>query len=443
MHSTEATLFRAISILTPDSRNGVRYLDTGYVAVAGSRIVYAGTDEVAATAALDGCPFSVVEGAERLLMPAFANAHGHTAMVLMRNSADDRNLHDWLFQMIFPMENRLRREDVYHGSLLGIAQMIRGGIGACADMYYYPEATVEAAALSGIRMNISCEGKAGDPATGRIQTRPDQLQSFRNLCLDAGQGRIVPSLMIHSVYLYEESLYPALTGMAKDAGVPIHTHLAETNKEAEDCLVKYGRSPTAQMERFGVFDVPCLAAHAVHLDDEDRSILASRPVTVAHCPSSNMKLGSGMADVSSMLDRGIPVALGTDGAASNNALDLFREMHLAALMAKSRAFDASAMPASQVFRMATLNGMRGLGFRESGIIEAGMKADLQIIHTGDVSLCPLGDPVSAIVYGAGAGVVDSLMVDGRMLMRKRELLTIDEERVRFEAKRSALHVTGR
>lgn len=443
MQKLKATLFRDISVITPDHANGVSCHEHWHVAVSGSRIIYSGQEETAAKLSLGDAVLDTFEGAGKILMPAFANAHAHTAMVLMRNAADDLNLHDWLFTVIFPMEDRLRREDVFNGSMLGIAQMIRSGIGACADMYYHVDATLEAASLSGIRMNLCCEGKETDAASGNIRVRPDMLDSFKRSCLDAGHGRILPSLMIHSVYLYDGKAYPALSQMAHAAGIPIHTHVSETLKEVADCQSKYGRSPVSQLEHFGVFDEPCLAAHAVHLSEEDLAIIASKPVTLVHNPSSNMKLGSGMADVAAMLRSRIPVALGTDGAASNNSLDLYREMRMASFIAKCRSLDAAALPASAVFRMATSTGMRGLGFLESGHIEAGMKADLQIIETSDLSLCPLGEPVSAMVYSADSSAVDSLMVDGRMLMRKRELLTIDEERVRFEAARSATHVTGR
>jgi 5-methylthioadenosine/S-adenosylhomocysteine deaminase len=443
MQSEKPILFRSIAVLTPDMSDGVSYLERGFVSVSGDRILYSGADADLAAASFGPLAYDTYEGSGRMILPAFANAHAHTAMVLMRNAADDRNLQDWLFQMIFPMEERLRREDVFNGSLLGIAQMIRGGIGACADMYYYADATLEAAAATGFRMNLCCEGKGADPANGSMRVLPERVSAFQRDCLAAGNGRILPSLMIHSVYLYESGLYPELADMARNAGIPIHTHLSETKKEVGDCLEKYGRSPVIQLAEFGVFDGPCLAAHAVHLSEEDLEILAAHPVTIVHNPSSNMKLGSGMADVPAMIRHGIPVALGTDGAASNNALDLYHEMRLAAFIAKCRAFDASVLPAARVFRMATVDGMRGMGFGESGVVASGMKADLQILDTRDVSLCPLGDPVSAMVYSAGTGTVESLMVDGHMLMRKRELLTIDEERVLFEANRSAAHVTGR
>ena len=443
MQTLKATLFRDISVIAPDHAKGVNCHDHWHVAVLGSRITYAGPKEAAARMSLGDTVQETLEGSGKILMPAFANAHAHTAMVLMRNAADDLNLHDWLFTVIFPMEDRLRREDVFNGTMLGIAQMIRGGIGACADMYYHVDATLEAASQSGIRMNLCCEGKQTDATSGKIRVQPDKLEAFRRSCLDAGHERIVPSLMIHSVYLYDGEAYPALSQMAHSAGIPIHTHVSETLKEVADCQTKYGRSPVAQLAHFGVFDGPCLAAHAVHLSDEDLAILAAKPVTLVHNPSSNMKLGSGMADVAAMLRSSIPVALGTDGAASNNSLDLYREMRLASFIAKCRSMDAAALPAATVFRMATVTGMHGLGFMESGHIEAGMKADLQLIDASDLSLCPLGEPVSAMVYSADASAVDSLMVDGRMLMRKRELLTIDEERVCYEAARSATHVTGR
>lgn len=435
-------LFRSYTVVTPDAAAGVTVTEEAHVAVVGNRIEYVGTDLAAATQILGPGPHVEYAGRGKLLLPAFANAHGHTAMVLMRNAADDLNLHDWLFQVIFPMEKRLRRQDVYNGSLLGIAQMIRSGTGACADMYFHSDVTVEAAVTAGIRMNLCSEGKVSGPEPGSITVRPDMMEDFIRLCKSTGEGRIQPSLEIHSVYLYDEALYPALAEMAKAAGISIQTHLAETRKEVEDCVARYGRRPVEQMERFGIFEVPCLAAHAVYLDAQEMELLSAKDVTLIHNPSSNMKLGSGVAPVCAQLASGIPVALGTDGAASNNTLDIYREMRLAAFLAKGNALDASALPAATVLRMATDTGMKAMGFADSGRIEAGAKADLQILDTGDLSLCPLGDPLSAIVYSADSCAVESLMVDGRMLMHKRELLTLDEERIRYEAARSARYITG-
>ncbi len=435
-------LFRSYTVVTPDAASGVTVTEGAHISVIGDRIGYAGTDLADAKKSLGPGPHVEYTGGGKLLLPAFANTHGHTAMVLMRNAADDLNLHDWLFQVIFPMEARLRRQDVYNGSLLGIAQMIRTGTGACADMYYHSDATLEAAVAAGIRMNLCCEGKDSGPEPGSTRVRPDAVEDFVRLCKSTGEGRIRPSLMIHSVYLYDEALYPALAAMAKAAGITIQTHLAETRKEVGDCIARYGRRPAEQMDRFGIFEVPCLAAHAVHLDAQEMELLSKRTVTLVHNPSSNMKLGSGVAPVCAQLACGIPVALGTDGAASNNTLDIYREMRLAAFLAKGSSLDASALPAATVLRMATETGMRAMGFSDSGRIQEGAKADLQIIDTGDLSLCPLGDPLSAVVYSADSCAVESVMIDGRMLMHKRELLTLDEERIRYEAEKSARFITG-
>ena len=308
-------LFRSIRILTPDEADGIRSEEGMFVVVRDGTIRYVGTSEEQARKALRTDSYTVYEGKDRLLMPAFANTHAHTPMVLMRNAADDLNLHEWLFDVIFPMEERLRREDVFAGSMLGIAEMIRSGIGACADMYYHVDATLEAAVQSGIRMNLSCDPKKPDES-GKTVIRSSVLHAFRQQCFLAGAGRIRPSLLVHSVYLYDEALYPALADLAGDADVMIQVHVSETRREVAECREKYGRSPVAQLDRFGIFRVPCIAAHAVHMEPGDLDLLAARPVAVAHNPSSNMKLGSGMADIPAMLRKKIPVSLGTDGAAS-------------------------------------------------------------------------------------------------------------------------------
>ncbi len=434
------TLFRSFTIVTPDKAGGVHTLENGHVVVKGDRIAYVGTDHTLAEQTAGPGSFVTMPGNGNLMLPAFANAHGHTAMVLMRNRADDLNLHAWLHERIFPMEARMRRQDVLAGSQLGIAQMIRTGTGACADMYFYPEATLEAAVAAGIRMNLCCEGQRTDPQTGHVVFLQDEVRSFARTCREVGQGRILPSLMVHSIYLYEAAAYPRLAAIAQAENIPIHTHLAETQKEVADCLEQYGCTPAVQMERFGLFDASCLAAHGVYLTDEDMALLASRQVTVAHNPASNLKLGSGVARIGQLMARGIPVALGTDGAASNNTLDMYREMRLASLLAKGQALDAAVVPAAVALRMATCTGMTALGFHDSGYIEPGMKADLQILDAGDLSLYPLGDPLSALVYSASASAVDSLMVDGHMLMRKKELLTLDEERILYDAASASKHL---
>lgn len=433
------TLFSNISVLTPSpTGSGVVQYSHGYVAVGGTRILYAGQSQADSLAALAGHgPIDQIDGHDRLLMPAFANAHGHIAMTLMRNSADDRSLHDWLFNLIIPHEDRLSEPAAVLGTQLGLCEMIRSGTAAVADMYYFADRTVEVIANSGLRGQISCEAKSTDPSTRLTQARPAELADFIQKHAGLADGRIQTSLMVHSVYLYQAALYPELAAMAREAGCPIQVHVSETEQEVQDCLAKTGMRPPAFLESVGLLDGPVIAAHCVHLNEEDRRILARPNIMAVHCPASNMKLGSGFADVPAMLQAGLNVGLGTDGAASNNRLDMFREMLLASFIAKGTRRDGGVLPAADIVRLATCNGMAGLGFPESGFIEAGRPADLQVIDLHHPSMQPAGAFDAAVVYSAESGQVESLMVDGRFLMYKRELKTLDEERILADAGRLA------
>lgn len=436
----QAFLFHDISVLTPSLAGGVEQYEHGCVAVSGSRIVYAGQSEADARMALpDGVEPDLIDGTGRLLMPPFANAHGHIAMALMRNTADDRNLHDWLFNVIIPREDNLSEAAAALGTQLGLCEMIRGGTGAAADMYYFADRTVEAVAASGMRGQIACEAKWTDPSTQTTQARPADLAAFIKRHEGTANGRIRTSLMVHSVYLYQQSLYAELADMVRAAGCPIQVHIAETEQEIQDSLKRTGLRPAAFLAACGLLDGPVIAAHCVHLNQEDRCLLARPNIMAVHCPASNMKLGSGLADVPAMLKAGMRVGLGTDGAASNNRLDMFREMMLASFIAKATYKDGSALASADVLRMATCEGMAGLGFAESGYIAAGRPADLQVIDLRHPAMQPAGRFDAAVVYCGEAGFVESLMVDGKFLMYRHELKTIDEERVLAECNRLAAH----
>jgi len=427
-----AYLFRHFTVLTPDRSDGVLVLTDHHVAVSDGRIFYCGPSEEAARTFLPS-DADLYDGYGKMLMPAFANAHGHIAMTLMRNTADDLNLHEWLFNAIFPREERLTADIVRKGTLLGLCEMIRSGTGAAADMYYFSDAVVQAVLDSGMRANVCCEGKSLNPKSGK--TEPDQ-QAFARFIREvdqAGEGRLRAALMIHSIYLYDESLYKPLADMAHAAGAFIQVHVSETRREVEECVARYGMRPPAKLDSLCVLDGPVIASHCVHLNDEDRAILARPHILVSHNPSSNMKLGSGLADVPAMLKSGIRVGLGTDGAASNNTLDLYKEMRLAAFIAKALHGEASALRASDVVRMATCDGMAGMGFPDSGRVEAGCLADLQIFRVDHPSLTPLGEASSAVVYCGDGARVESLMVNGQFLMYKHEIHTLDEERIMAES----------
>ena len=441
-------LFKNFTIVTPTKDGKLSVLTDACVAVKGSKIIYVGNDKTLAVRALMEAQresggtqigFDEYNGKNKILLPTFANAHTHIPMVLMRNSADDMALEDWLFKRILPRETHLRKEDVYFASLLGMAEMISGGTGAAADMYFMSDETACAALQAGFRMNLCQDGKTNDE-TGWYPDRASLL-AFRNSFHGAGDGLLRTSLMVHSIYLYPQSLYPQLVAEAADLDVSIQVHVAETATEVSNCIAKYGVTPTAALANFGVFDRPCIAAHCVHLTEEDRDILAAAHVTAVHNPSSNMKLASGFADVESMKRQGVRVALGTDGCASNNNTDMFMEMRLASFIAKGYSRDPEKLSAEEAIIMATLNGYEGMGFSNCGMIAEGMSADLQIVDYDRPSMWPLGNPVSALVYSAGPSAVESVMISGHFVKYKGELTTIDIEKVKAETLVRAAYIT--
>lgn len=439
-------LIKDITVLTPNDAMGIDVCDHFYVSVFEDILVYSGNDKIAAIREIsercveNGIPIEYDEysGVDRILLPTFANGHSHLPMVLLKNTADDQKLEDWLFNSILPREMLLKPKDIYYASLLGMAEMIYGGTGASADMYFMPEETARAAIETGFRLNVSHDGKFHDELGWRSD--PIGLANFKKIYSGAGNGLLQLSLMIHSIYLYPESLYADLVAEAEESDVYVQVHLCETATEVENCRAKYHVSPIEAMANFGVFKRPCIAAHCVHLDDNDRKILAAADVTVAHNPSSNMKLASGLCDVRAMRDAGINVCLGTDGSASNNNLDMYLEMRLASFIGKYIANDPMNIRAEDALYMATRAGYKGIGFNNCGIIRAGMKADFQIVNCDNPSIWPVGNPMSAIVYGTPSSAVESVMINGRFVKYRGELTTIDMEKVKAETKQSMLSI---
>lgn len=434
-------LFKNITVVTPDDV-GVTVIPSCYVLIADGKYKYVGTNYQDVLNQVFHNEFEIYDGTNKILLPAFANAHTHLAMTLLRNQTDDTTLHQWLYDVIFPLEAKLRPQDLNSGTILGIAEMIRNGIGACANMYMTHKNAMDSQAAigSGIKMNTVIDGGRKDPSTGRYKIDKAAFDDIFDRYDQAMNGNIQCGVLVHSIYLYDEDYYYKLVDLAKSRNTFVHVHVSETKKEVADCIAKYKMSPPAILEKMGMFDIPAIAAHCVFLDDNDREILRRNNVTVVHNPTSNLKLGSGMANIRKMLDASINVALGTDGPASNNSLDIYQEMKLASILAKGIDHDASVISADQVLRIATINGMTGMRFKNSGKVRIGCDADLQIVDTLTPAMTPLGNPVSALVYSANSGCVESLMVSGKMLMKNRELLTIDEEKAIFEAKKSANYI---
>ena len=389
-------------------------------------------------AAAEDCYDRVIPAADCALIPGLVNCHGHAAMTLFRGIADDLPLKPWLEERIWPLEARLTADCVYWGSMLAIAEMIRGGTTTFTDMYFFEEQTARAAAETGMRAVLS----RGIVAGPNMQ---NSLAESRQLAADwqgAAGGRITIQLGPHALYTCPPAQLAPVIDLAAELGLALQIHLAETKGEVEEAYARYGKSPVAVLEEAGLFQLPVLAAHCVHVSQEDIGILARRDVRVSHNPASNLKLGSGIAPVPHLLSQGVTVGLGTDGAASNNNLDMFTEMRLAALIHKGIHNDPTLVPAGVALEMATSMGARALFLENVGSIREGMKADLTLIDLEKAHLAPRHNTEAAIAYAAHASDVTFVMVDGQILLEDGRLTTMDEERVIFEAQRCLRAIQG-
>ena len=371
-----------------------------------------------------------------LVMPGFVNTHTHAAMTLFRGYADDMPLKDWLEKKIWPAEARLKREDIYWGTLLAICEMIRGGTTCFADMYFEMDEVARACQESGIRASLA-QGLIGLDKIKGLMGLKESKSLVRNWHR-AGDGRITIMLGPHAPYTCPPEYLKKVAKTAEQLNVPIHIHLAETRGEVEECLKVHGKTPVKLVSDLGLLEQRVLAAHCVHLSPEDIELLAEKKVAVAHNPGSNLKLGSGVAPLTEMLQKNILVSIGTDGAASNNNLDMVEEMRTAALLQKGLKEDAAAIPAGTALKLATLNGPASLFLNDNiGPLRKGAKADLIVVSLKKPHLSPLHNLPAHLVYSAAASDVELVMVNGIILMEKRVLLTIDEERVLYEAQKRA------
>jgi 5-methylthioadenosine/S-adenosylhomocysteine deaminase len=361
------------------------------------------------------------------LIPGLVNAHAHSAMTLLRGVADDLPLQTWLTEHIWPLEARfLSPEFVFDGTLLGSAEMLRGGVTCCNDMYFYPDAAARAYETAGLRAVLGIP--VLDFATPYAPDADTYLQhgfaardSFKHAPL------LSFALAPHSPYTVGNETWEKIVMFARQLDLPIETHLAETQQEVDDAVATTGMTPLARLDRLGATGPAFIAIHAVHLSAPDRELLAAQRCHVVHCPSSNMKLASGIAPVTELLRLDVNVALGTDGAASNNRLDILAEMRLASLLAKVASGDASSLPASAALRMATLNGAAALGLDAvTGSLTAGKCADVVAVDLSYIGMQPMYDPVSHLTYAAGRECVTDVWVNGEHVVADRQLTTIDE-----------------
>lgn len=380
-----------------------------------------------------GCD-RVIDGRNRLAIPGLVNSHTHSYMTLFRNSADDLSFNAWLFDRILPMEDRLLPGDSYWTTLLGMCEMLRSGTTSFLDMYIFPDDTARAVIDSGMRTVISrgLVGETADDAGGirRIKEAKHDIETYKN-CAD---GRLTFMLAPHAPYSCAPAFIGTVVETAAELGVGIHTHLSESRNEVQEHLEKYGCTPIELMEKSGLFTRKTAAAHCVYLQGQDYDILRDRGVSVLTNPSSNMKLGNGFAPVREMLDKGIHVALGTDSAASNNTLNMFHEMNMLSLIHKGNHCDAECISSTEVFTIATVNGAEALGIN-AGEIAVGKKADIVLLDLTKPQMNPPANLISSLAFSANGSEVDTVLVDGRVLLEKGRLTTIDEERVIYETNR--------
>lgn len=384
-------------------RRELPVVENAYILIEGNRFAYVGTEKP------PGHFDQVVDGQGGVAAPGLVNAHTHTAMTLLRSYADDMNLQDWLTQKIFPFEDTLTPEMVYDGSLRGIMEMLSTGTTCFHDMYFFEEETARAAELLGIR-GVLCEGITDGVLEAKLQKTETLLRIVAQ-----GSGRLRVGVSPHAVYTCCPETLRVCGAFAREHGLRLHTHLSETVQENQDCLRDYGMTPTELLADTGLLDSPLVAAHGVWLSEGDMALLREHNVTVAHNPVSNLKLASGIAEVPKLVEMGINVTLGTDGASSNNNLDLFEEIKLAGILHKGVTRDPTALPAWDILEMATVNGARALGYEDLGQLKEGYLADMILLDFDTPYLKPNYNTVSNLVYAVRGGCVVRTMVDGKFV----------------------------
>ncbi len=408
-------------------------LPKGDIAVVGSEIVYVGPSpapqEFRSAA-------KVIEGSGLIALPGLVNAHTHAAMTVFRGFADDMPLMEWLTQKIWPAEARLEADDVYWGTMLACVEMIRAGVTTFADMYFFMEETAKAVERTGIRASLS-RGLIGS-APGADKA----LAEGRELCErwnGACGGRITTMLGPHAPYTCPKDFLEKVMGVASELGVGMHIHLSETEGEVKECRKLHGgMSPVELMDSYGLFEFPVLAAHCVHVSERDIEILSAKGVGVAHNPGCNMKIASGIAPVPKMLKAGVRVGLGTDGAASNNNLDLLEEARIAAFLHKLASNDPTVLAAPEALYLATLGSARALRLEaQVGTLEKGKKADIILMDSTGPHMHPHHDMISHIVYSARSSDVRTVIIDGKVVMEDGALTVVDEKEVLARAEERA------
>ena len=374
----------------------------------------------------------VIDGNFLLMTPGFVNGHTHLGMSYFRNYADDLKLMDWLENEIWPIENKLTADDIYWSSLLSICENIKSGVTNFCDMYYEMDRVGDATIISGIRGTLT-RGLTDNDGKGK-----EKLKSVRELYNNyhnKANGRIKVVPAPHAIYTCSENFLREISDLSKDLDGIINIHLSETKGEVENSLKEHGMTPISYVNSLGLLDNHVIAAHCVHITDEEISLVKDKKFYPIYNPTSNLKLASGFTPVDKLLKNNIIMGIGTDGDSSNNSQNLLQDMHIGAIVNKAREMDEQAVKAIEILKMATINGQKALGISKAGLIKEDYLADLTIFNLKSYNFTPKNNLINALVYSATAEDVRDVLCDGKFVMRNRELVNLDEERIKFEVNR--------
>ncbi|HIT88553.1 MAG TPA: amidohydrolase [Candidatus Coprocola pullicola] len=404
-------------------------LEDAYLQVTDDKITYIGDKKPQTTTD------TIYDGTNKLLLPGFVNTHSHVPMTLLRSVGADLPLDRWLNDAIFPMEDKLNKDWAYSGTLLGIAEMLRSGITSFSDMYFFGEARATAVLETGINANLSmgilCFDDSSFEKAPMVQETKDLFYTYHN----ANGGQVKVDVGLHAEYTSNAKIVKAVGEYAKEIGANVHIHLSETKKETQECIARHGKTPTAYFHDLGLFDNITTAAHCVWLTQQDREILAKKNVFVSHCPISNLKLGSGLADMASLAQEGVKISIGTDGVASNDNLNFLEDVKLSAMLQKGLHQDPSLFSAKQTLQMATKNGALAQNRTNTGALTLGNQADIVVVDYYSLNLLPKTDMLSSLIYAALPSDIKMTMVNGKILYQNGEFTTIDIEKVMHEVDR--------
>ena len=410
-----------------------RIIEGGEVAFTAGRVDYVGPVR-------DGEQGEVIDATGKAVMPGMVNAHTHVAMTLMRSYADDMPLQPWLETKIWPLEAHLRPEDVYHGTMLGALEMIRGGVTCFHDMYWHADQAARAGLDSGLR---TCPSGVLIGVIPQADQMLEEAIAFVDQCLANPHPRLHVRFGPHAPYTVPDPYLEEIIAAAAERGVAIHIHLSETEHEVQTSIEQHGERPVDHMKTVGLFSVPVCAAHCVHVEPHEIETLIDSQVGILASHTSNLKLGCGIVPLPDFLAGGATVGLGTDGTASNNNLDMFEELRLAALLHKGVRKDATVVNAFEALEMATWRGAEAVGLTDVGRLAEGYRADLICVDMTGPHVCPGLSAIADLAYAAQAADVSDVFVEGTALMRDRQLVALDEAAIMAQARESASYLMSK